>query len=238
MRRIILKTAALLVVTVALSNIANAQRNARSRSGYGTTSQSGYGSPAAKDTSKPKNTNSSGYGNPSSQSQSGYGNQSQSGYGNTGNRSNKPAANDTSIHYESVKNTSGGLMDSTKMSLRNDAEIERNLVKDRTPLEYENIREDDAVYRVRVWRIIDTREKLNQTFRYAAVEDNGGQRFISILLKAIKEDSVMAFSADDDRFTTPITPEKAMASFGGGASDTVPQYDLEGNIVKYKVRDK
>lgn len=231
MRSIILKSAVIATVLIAVANVSNAQRNPRTRSG------SAYGAPAntAKDTTKPRNTTStSGYGTPSTGS--GYGNQSNSGYGNTGNAAAaRPNTADTSIKYEVVKNTSGGLMDSVRMSLRNDAAIERNLVKDRTPLEYEHIREDDAVYRVRIWRIIDTREKLNQPFRYAATEDNGSQRFISILLKAIKEDSVMAF--EDERFTTPITPEKAMGSFGGGF-DTVPSYDMDGNIASYQIRDK
>src|SRR4029077_4027452 len=43
-------------------------------------------------------------------------------------------------------------LDTPRKSLRNDAVIELNLVKDRTPLNYEHIREDDAVYRQRVWR--------------------------------------------------------------------------------------
>jgi gliding motility associated protien GldN len=230
MRRINFQTVVIAFVCLTVTNLSFAQRNSRTRSGYGTPTNTNKA-----DTTKPRNTTTtSGYG---STPQSGYGNTQQSGYGNTGNA--KPTNNvaDTSIKYQVVKNTSGGLLDSTKMSLRNDAVIERNLVKDRMPLEYEHIREDDAVYRVRVWRVIDTREKLNQPFRYAAIEDNGGQRFISILLKAIKEDSVMAFSADDDRFTTPITPEKALASFGGGF-DTVPSYDMDGNIASYQIRDK
>src|ERR1700712_3384000 len=72
-----------------------------------------------------------------------------------------------------------------KKSLRPNDAIERNLVKDRTPLTYEHIREDDAVYREKVWREIDTREKMNLPFVYAATEDNGSQHFISILLNAI-----------------------------------------------------
>ncbi len=74
-----------------------------------------------------------------------------------------------------------------KKSLRPDDAIERNLVKDRTPLPYEYLREDDAVYREKIWREIDTREKMNLPFRYAANEDNGNQRFISILFKAIQD---------------------------------------------------
>jgi len=132
---------------------------------------------------------------------------------------------------------SNGLLDSSKPSLRNDAAIELNLIKERTPLEYENIREDDAVYRVRVWREIDAREKVNLPFRYAAVEDNGSQRFISILLNAIKSGQVTAFSSDDDRFTTPITPDAAFSAFGGGF-DTVPIFNREQEKVGLQVRPK
>jgi gliding motility associated protien GldN len=97
-------------------------------------------------------------------------------------------------------------LDTIRRSLRNDAVIERNLVKDRTPLPYEHIREDDAVYRQRVWREIDVHEKMNLPFVYKATEDNGSQMFINILLQAIKSGQITAFDAlVDDRFTTPIT---------------------------------
>jgi gliding motility associated protien GldN len=91
-----------------------------------------------------------------------------------------------------------------KKSLRPDAAIQRELVKDRTPLAYEHIREDDAVYMHRVWREIDVHEKMNLPFVYKAEGDLGNQRFIYILLNAIKNDSITAFSSDDDRFTTPL----------------------------------
>ncbi len=97
-------------------------------------------------------------------------------------------------------------LDTPRKSLRNDASVELNLVKDRTPLAYEHIREDDAVYRQRVWREIDVHEKMNLPFVYAATEDNGSQRFINILLNMIKSGDVTAFDANqDDRFTTPVT---------------------------------
>jgi gliding motility associated protien GldN len=97
-------------------------------------------------------------------------------------------------------------LDTPRRSLRNDAIIERNLVKDRTPLVYEHIREDDAVYRQRVWREIDVHEKMNLPFEYKATEDNGSQIFINILLNAIKSGQITAFDANvDDRFTTPMT---------------------------------
>jgi gliding motility associated protien GldN len=172
---------------------------------------------------------------------SGYGNvdtsvnpASNSGYANQNNQS---TAIDTTLPVTVIKSSGNGLLDTVKMSLRNDDAVQRDLVKDRTPLSYEDIREDDAVFMVRVWREIDTREKINLPFRYAAVENSGSQRFISILLKAIKDGDVTAFSGDDDRFTTPITADDALNAFGGG-SDTSKVYDPDGNVVGYQVRAK
>src|SRR5664280_1260351 len=124
-----------------------------------------------------------------------------------------------------------------KKSLRPDDAIERNLVKDRTPLPYTYLREDDAVYREKVWREIDTREKMNLPFRYSASEDNGNQRFISILFKAIQDGpdngGVTVFNPTDDRFTTPMTVAEVANKISGGAVQ-VPQYDSIGNITGYK----
>jgi gliding motility associated protien GldN len=124
-----------------------------------------------------------------------------------------------------------------KKSLRQDDAIERNLVKDRTPLPYTYLREDDAVYREKVWREIDTREKINLPFRYSATEDNGNQRFISILLKAIQDGpdngGVTAFSNIDDRFTTPMTISE-VAKVISGEPVSVPIYDSIGNVTGYK----
>lgn len=124
-----------------------------------------------------------------------------------------------------------------KKSLRPNDAIDKNLVKDRQPLAYEHIREDDAVYREKLWREIDIREKLNLPFRYRADEDNGNQRFISILFKAIQDgpDSggVTVFDAIDDRFTTPLNIGQVAVKVGGDAIQ-VPIYDSLGNITGYK----
>jgi len=124
-----------------------------------------------------------------------------------------------------------------KKSLRPNDAIERNLVKERTPLAYENLREDDAVYREKVWREIDTREKMNLPFRYSASDDNGNQRFISILFKAIQDGpdngGVTVFSNIDDRFTTPMTVSEVAEKISGGAVQ-VPITDSLGNVTSYK----
>jgi gliding motility associated protien GldN len=100
-------------------------------------------------------------------------------------------------------------MDPIRKSLRNDAAVDKSPLRDRTPLAYEHIREDDAWYRQRVWRELDVREKMNLPFRYKADEDNGNQRLINIILAAIKSGDVSAFDASiDDRFTTPMSIAK------------------------------
>jgi len=123
----------------------------------------------------------------------------------TKNTSN--AALNTAPPKDTIKAPSADLkIDDPRPSLRNDNAIQRNLLKDRTPLDYEHIREDDATYIQRVWREIDVHEKLNIPFVYKAEGDDGNQRFIMILLNAIKKGDVTAFSAvgGDDRFTTPL----------------------------------
>ena len=210
---------ALLLSSLMISGVVSAQQ--RKKTTRKTTTpppaQSGYGSSGYGTTPTQQPAQNSAYGNNNQQQQT-----------------NQPQAN---IPIVVVKSTGNAALDTVAPSLRNDASIERNLIKDRQPLAYEHIREDDAVYRQRVWREIDTREKMNLPFRYAANEDNGNQRFISIILKAIKDREITAFDPIDDRFTKPLTPQSVMESFAGGV-DTVPVYDLNGNIERYEVRTK
>ena len=130
-------------------------------------------------------------------------------------------------------------LDTVRKSLRNDAVIELNLVKDRTPLNYEHIREDDAVYRQRVWREIDVHEKMNLPFVYKATEDNGNQRFISILLNLIKNGEITAFDANiDDRFTTPVTFKQIAESMVGKPKTIqIPDFALDPDGSKGLMKD-
>jgi gliding motility associated protien GldN len=107
-------------------------------------------------------------------------------------------------------------------SLRNDNAFERNLVKERIPLNYEHIREDDAAYVERVWRELDVHEKMNVPFVYKAEGELGNQRFITLLLSAIKSGEVTAFNQKDDRFSTPVTFKEIANSLVSSKSISVP----------------
>jgi len=130
-------------------------------------------------------------------------------------------------------------LDTPRKSLRNDAAIELNLVKDRTPLAYEHIREDDAVYRQRVWRELDVHQKMNLPFTYKANEDNGNQRFISILLNLIKSGEITAFDATvDDRFTTPMTFKQiAEVMLGKPKTISIPDFNQDPDGSKGIMKD-
>ncbi len=148
---------------------------------------------------------------------------------------NTPAAN---LPIEVVEDQGeGGLYGVSRQSLRKD-----NILEDdhsdsaATPLAYTQLYAADAMYRVRVWRTIDARTQKNARYFYnKSIDGDDDKRLINIILRAIKEDSVQAFSNVDDRFTTPISFDEAVAGFGGGV-DTVAKYDMEGNIAGYQVR--
>jgi len=138
------------------------------------------------------------------------------------------------------KDTSGAGYNGTVRhpSLRNDNAFVKSGVMERTPLPYEDLRWDDALFAEKVWRELDLREKLNQTFRYEAEDDNGSQLFVDMLLKAIKQDSITAFA--DDRFSQPLTADEVNGLTAGGAADTTAVYDPNdiNKVVKYVVTQK
>ncbi|RYZ28356.1 MAG: gliding motility protein GldN [Chitinophagaceae bacterium] len=113
-----------------------------------------------------------------------------------------------------------------------------SILNERTPLTYEFLRLDDALYAEKVWRELDLREKMNQTFLYKGQEDNGDQNFISILLKAVQDGKVTAF--DDERFTTPLSLDEVGKRASGGSNDTIPITDINdmSKVVKLKVVKK
>jgi gliding motility associated protien GldN len=130
---------------------------------------------------------------------------------------------------------SSGVSDTmVKKSLRNDNAFDKSSLNSRTPLPYEHLRADDALFAEKVWRELDLREKMNHPFRFEAESDNGSQMFINILLKAVNTGEVTAFA--DDRFTTPMTMSE-IQQLTVGSADTVPQVDPNDptKVIRYVV---
>jgi gliding motility associated protien GldN len=106
------------------------------------------------------------------------------------------------------------------------------------PIPYQPIREADVLWKKRMWREIDTREKQNIGFRYEGDENTGGGMFIEILIDAIKRGKITAYSAfgNDDRFTTKLTKEQVMEQITP-KPDTVEVEDVDGTMIK-KIQKK
>jgi gliding motility associated protien GldN len=133
-----------------------------------------------------------------------------------------------------VVDTSSVTDNTVKKSLRNDNAFDKTGLMERTPLPYEHLRWDDALFAEKVWREIDLREKINQVFRYEAQDDNGSQVFVDMLLKAVNAGEITAFS--DDRFSTPMSLNE-ISDLTQGTADTVAQTDINdpSKVIKYVV---
>lgn len=145
------------------------------------------------------------------------------------------AAGNVSVRFDTTN--PGGFDAKPEIALRNNSAVDRSQVKDRKPLEYEHLRDDDNLWSEFLWREIDAREKVNQSFMYPGKDDNGDQRFFSIMLNAIKNDSVTAFSADNDRFTTPLTNDQVFNQTAG-SYDTVDVPDPVSGAVERVITKK
>lgn len=134
-----------------------------------------------------------------------------------------------------IRVDSSGVSDTAvRKSMRNDNAFDKSWTGDRTPLPYEHLRWDDALFAEKVWRELDLREKMNQPFRYEAEDDNGNQMFINILLRAVNSGEVTAFA--DDRFTTPMGLAD-VTQLTVGSADTVARTDVNdpSKVVEYVV---
>jgi len=100
---------------------------------------------------------------------------------------------------------------------------------------YPNLREADVVFSKRVWREIDTREKMNN---YLA---SPKARLIDVIMDAVAAGELTAYDAtpgskedpDGDAFAHPLTPQQAYAKMVD--SSVVEKQDKNGNSNRMKV---
>ena len=99
---------------------------------------------------------------------------------------------------------------------------------------WQGLREDDVIWKKRVWREIDVRQKQNMPFIYPGDENTGGGSFIEILIDAVKKGKVMAYSPMDERFTTSFTKDQIMDVLVG-KPDTIYIENIETGEREMKI---
>lgn len=87
-----------------------------------------------------------------------------------------------------------------------DGLVEKTNFQSRPLLAYEELNERDILWEKRIWRVIDTREKMNLTFNYPEMP------FFQILLDGVESGALTAYDPIDDKFSTPLTNEALLES--------------------------
>lgn len=99
-----------------------------------------------------------------------------------------------------------------------DAAYDKVTIAERQIVPYDNIREADVFWAKRIWRVIDTREKMNLSFKYPK------QYLVNILRENAIEGTITVYDPIDDEFTKPNTPDE-VAKLGVGEADTIRVID-------------
>ncbi len=95
--------------------------------------------------------------------------------------------------------------------------VKNTLVEESMVLEYEPVREADIAWKKRIWRIIDTREKMNLPFRYP------NEPFFNVLRNIAENGDIALFR--DEFFKEPMTMEEINGTLN--KIDTVVTFDYE-----------
>lgn len=108
-----------------------------------------------------------------------------------------------------------------------DGVFDKKITKERRTLPRHHIREADVLWSKRVWREIDVRQKINQSFTYPE------SPFISVLMEAIINGDLEAYGAMDDSFTERLSQSDKQDMLG--STDTIGVWDPVTQNVRQEI---
>jgi len=106
----------------------------------------------------------------------------------------------------------------------------------REPIPYTSLREADVMWSKRVWRVIDMRQKINLPLYYPIREQNGRKSLMQLIYNGImKEQSITAYTTDNEEFLTPLTPAELSKTLDQQDTMTMtrldPPYDQYDSVI-------
>lgn len=122
-----------------------------------------------------------------------------------------------------------------------DGVIDKSEKIEKKPIAYRWIRNADYVWEKRIWRVIDMREKMNQSMYYPETPHNNWRSFMTIMMDAIKEGSLTAYDASSptDEFISPMSFKELMSKVEKADSvqqqRNYPPYDFYDTVIIKKL---
>jgi|SRR6056297_269569 len=114
-----------------------------------------------------------------------------------------------------------------------DGIYEKEHVPSRRPVPYAQLREADVMWKKRVWRCIDLRQKMNFHFYYPINRINERMNLTNLMVYGQTHEGVVLYDADEnDRFTTILTTSEIEGKFDAGTQERKIVQDDGTEIVK------
>ena len=123
-----------------------------------------------------------------------------------------------------------------------DGIVKKTLTEEAMILEYEPLREADIAWEKRIWRVIDTREKMNLPFKYPI------KPFFDVIRELSQNGDIVVFK--DEEFTEPMTIDEVEGQLNRIDTTTVFDYDTyeerieivaseinAEDILKYRIKE-
>ena len=104
-------------------------------------------------------------------------------------------------------------VETDKKSLVLDGIVKMEQIEEREPMPYHTIHESDIFKKMRVWRVLDLRERINYPLYYPTELTQSRRSFIQAIVGAVELGKITLYDTDSDEFTTELSLAEMLTKF-------------------------